>query len=110
MPTPEGITKAEIRVILDSYGEELWYDMPVKMGMGKRVVDFLICFHGFFLAIEAKRKGAQARKFQLRILDQVRRAGGGALCVDSATQLRQVLNFVAQHEVTRCGTTQITTS
>lgn len=104
--TPEGLTKKEIRAVLDSYGDELWYDMPVKMGMGKRVVDFLICFRGFFLAIEAKRKGKEARKFQVRIMDRVRRAGGGALCIDNAAQLHAVLNFVAQHEVSRCGTTQ----
>lgn len=101
--TPEGLTKKEIRAILDSYGADLWYDMPVKMGMGKRVLDFLICFRGFFLAIEAKRKGVGARKFQLRIMDDVRRAGGGALCIDNAAQLRAVLEFVAQHEVRWCG-------
>lgn len=108
--TPEGLTKKEIRAVLDSYGDELWYDMPVKFGYGKRVVDFLICFRGFFLAIEAKRKGAGARKFQVRILEQVRRAGGGALCVDNAQQLHAALNFVAQHEVRRCGTILTTRS
>lgn len=103
--TPEGLTKKDIREILDSYGDALWYDMPVKFGYGKRVVDFLICFRGMFLAIEAKRKGGKARKFQERIMNQVRLAGGGALCIDDEQQLRAVLNFVAQHEVTRCGTT-----
>lgn len=104
--TPEGITKKDAKAILDSYGEELWYDMPVKIGMGKRVVDVFVCFRGFFLAFELKRRGGTARKFQERIMDRVRRAGGGAICIDDAAQLHAVLNFVAQHEVRRCGTTQ----
>jgi len=99
--TPEGITKNEIKGLLDSYGDKLYYFMPVQMGYGRRTVDFLICFRGLFIAIEAKRRGAGARKFQLRLLDQVRGAGGTARCIDWVQELRELLRFIEMHPIDR---------
>jgi hypothetical protein len=80
--TPEGLTKKAIRKILDGYKPSLYYFMPVQAGYGKRTVDFLVCYEGNFLAIEAKRRGAKPRKIQLAILDEIRKAGGLTFVID----------------------------
>lgn len=92
--TPEGVTKDDIKALLDSYGDELYYCMPVQQGYGKRLVDFYICYRGLFIAIEAKRRGARAKKFQALILDEVRDAGGEALSVDTVEQLQELLDYI----------------
>ena len=99
MKTPEGVTKDDIKDVLKEYGDELYAFWPVQTGYGSRTVDCLICFRGLFIAVEAKRKGARARKFQERILDQVRDANGHTLCIDSADDLKELLDYIAKHRV-----------
>jgi hypothetical protein len=97
MRTPEGITKDDVKNVLKEYGDELYAFWPVQTGYGKRTVDCLVCFRGQFIAVEAKRKGARARKFQERILAQVRKAGGYATAIDNADELRNMLRDVNDH-------------
>ena len=99
MKTPEGVTKDDIKKLLESYGGELYAFWPVQTGYGSRTVDCLICFRGLFIAVEAKRKGSRARKFQERILDAVRDANGHAICIDSADELRDTLDYIAKCEI-----------
>jgi hypothetical protein len=98
MLTPEGVTKKDIVELLDSYAN-LYYMMPVQSGYGERLIDVYICFKGLFIAVEAKRRGGRARKFQQRILDRVRDANGEALCIDDVAQLKELLDFIARHDV-----------
>lgn len=75
MMESEADVKKGVRELLDSYGNQAWYFMPVPTGYGVRgVPDFIVCFRGLFLAIEAKApkvstelKGLQ-RKHQVSIL------------------------------------------
>lgn len=75
MMESEADVKKGVRKLLDSYGASVWYFMPVPTGYGVRgVPDFIVCFRGRFLAIEAKRpdvstelKGLQ-RDHQVAIL------------------------------------------
>jgi hypothetical protein len=94
--TPEGITKQDIKDVLKEYGVELYAFWPVQTGYGVRTVDCLVCFRGQFIAVEAKRKGTRARRFQERILAQVCAAGGRALCVDNADELKTMLAKLAK--------------
>jgi|SRR5215467_2777603 len=96
MKTPEGIVKDDIKKLLASYGDELYYFMPVQAGFGTRTVDFLICYRGLFIAVEAKRQGSRAKKFQQRILDQIRDANGEALCIDDVAQLKDLLDYISR--------------
>ncbi|HEX8838232.1 MAG TPA: hypothetical protein VF748_14920 [Candidatus Acidoferrum sp.] len=107
--TPEGLTKQEIKKLLDSYGDALYYFMPVQSGYGTRTIDFLICFRGRFIAVEAKREGARAARFQQRILDGISKAGGLAFCVDTAEELKTVFAWLTAEELktvlVECGMT-----
>lgn len=97
--TPEGLTKDEIKTLLNSYGDELYWFMPVQSGFGDRTVDFHICFRGLFIAVEAKRKKGRARNYQQRIMDQIRDAGGETLCIDKIDELKALLDYIARHEI-----------
>ena len=55
--TPEHKIKQQIKAILDKYGDDIYWYMPVPTGYGKRTLDFLGCAWGIFFAIEAKRSG-----------------------------------------------------
>lgn len=75
--TPEGKVKDEVKDFLDSLGEACWWYMPVPMGYGKvGVQDFLICYKGFFLAPETKKKGGKSEPWQEREQLAVNKAGG----------------------------------
>ena len=54
--TPEGKVKQQIKAILDAY--DVYYFMPHGGMFGNiGVPDFICCYHGIFLGIEAKAKG-----------------------------------------------------
>lgn len=87
--TPEGCVKRDIKKFLTGRG--VYFTMPVQTGFGKRTVDFLVCWGGKFVAVEAKRAGARAKRYQEIILQDVRNSGGAAICVDDAQQLEAFL-------------------
>lgn len=86
--TPEGRVKADIKRWLKRRG--IWYYMPVQNGMGTvGVPDFVCCWGGRFLAIEAKAPGKRdlLTANQVSRINEIRRAGGMALAVDDVSQL-----------------------
>ncbi len=88
--TPEGFTKKEARAILDDLG--LYYAMPVQMGYGRRLLDFIICGpNGRFISCEAKRKGAKPKAFQEKIVREIRQKGGIAFVWDREEDFRAQL-------------------
>jgi len=89
--TPEGEVKAEIKKVLASYGDELYSFWPVQTGYGVRTIDCIVCYRGRFIAIEVKRKGMRARRFQERILDQISKAGGSAIDLNNVAALQDML-------------------
>jgi hypothetical protein len=92
--TPEGAVKADIKEYLETLGDTVYYHMAVQGGYGTRTVDFLLCYKGMFIAIEAKRPGGYAKKFQQAILDAVRDAHGHAVCVDSVDQVKELFDYI----------------
>lgn len=87
--TPEGKVKKEIKAWLDV--QNVYYFMPVQTGYGRRTVDILLCWRGRFVAVEVKRPGSNAKKFQARIIDAVEKAGGTGVSVDSLDALHYFL-------------------
>lgn len=93
--TPEGKVKAQIRDLLDKYGA--YTVMPATWGFGASgVPDFLVCFQGKFIGIEAKSNKTThpLTKIQQRNLQNIAKAGGIALVVDedSITDLNNLLD------------------
>lgn len=93
--TPEGRVKVQIKRVLDDLG--IWYFMPAANGFGKvGIPDFVCCWNGDFLAIEAKAPGKMDSLTinQVRRIEEIRQAGGCAFVVDDAEYLRKALTTV----------------
>ena len=93
MATPESKVKAEIRAWLKARG--IYYAMPIGTGYGSSgVPDFLCCWNGRFLAIEAKVPGKRSNTtvLQDRQIEAIKAANGLALVVDDVKQLDELEN------------------
>lgn len=95
--TPEGRVKKHIRKVLDAAGA--YYAMPVTGGFGKSgVPDFLVCFQGRFIGIEAKAGKGTTTALQDKNLAAIVQAGGVALVVNeyNLDELSEILNATPQ--------------
>lgn len=78
MKTPEGKVKDQIKAILQEYGAHFY--MPVPTGYGLRgEPDFICCYKGRYVAIEAKASGGTLSPHQKQRLASIQFAGGIAL-------------------------------
>lgn len=77
--TPEGRVKAKVKKLLEKYN--VYYNMPVQTGMGKRTLDFLGCVGGFFFAIETKREGEDLTDYQKLTKREIEAAGGSVFVI-----------------------------
>jgi hypothetical protein len=86
--TPEGKVKAGIKSWLRARG--IWFCMPMGTGFGSSgVPDFICCWAGRFLAIEAKAPGKRSNTttMQKDQIAAIAAAGGTALVVDDVSLL-----------------------
>ena len=73
--TPEGKVKDKIKKILKAHN--IYYAMPMGTGFGHAgVPDFLCCYKGKFLAIEAKAGRGTPTALQLKQLKEIEASGG----------------------------------
>ena len=86
--TPEGAVKEDIKAWLVAH--DIWFFMPVPTGRGVvGIPDFICCWNGQFLAIEAKGPKGRATPAQKGNIMDIRRAGGTALVARSAAELEE---------------------
>jgi len=90
--TPEGRVKDDIKRFLKTNG--IWYFMTSTGGFGRSgVPDFVCCWNGRFLAIEAKAPGKRNNTTDLQDdeIAAIHKAGGAAIVVDDVQQLQPLL-------------------
>ncbi len=96
--TPEGKIKSAIKAVIEGRPHHAWVYMPVPTGYGaKGVPDFIICYRGVFLAVEAKSgPGRQPTKLQLHQMKKIRFAGGIAIVIhsDNLSELVDILDKI----------------
>lgn len=93
--TPEGAVKEAVRKLFDEY--EVWYFMPATHGYGRSgVPDFIGCYQGRLIAVEAKAGNKQPTALQQREIRRIQEAGGYALVINEENlhELRALLNTV----------------
>jgi hypothetical protein len=97
--TPEAKVKKQIRAILDGYGA--YYAMPIGSGYGNSgVPDFLVCYKGWFIGIEAKAGKGKTTALQDFNLDKITKAGGLTLVINefNLQGINNLLNTVKDLE------------
>jgi hypothetical protein len=73
--TPEGKVKDKIKKILKAHN--IYFAMPMGTGYGNAgVPDFLCCYKGKFMAIEAKANGGTTTALQKKNLGEIESCGG----------------------------------
>lgn len=80
--TKEGVVKKSIKDILDEVG--VYYFMPSGNGYGRSAIpDFVGCYKGHFIAIEAKAGNLQATAIQERELTRINSHEGLGICINA---------------------------
>jgi hypothetical protein len=92
--TPEGKIKAKINKLLDHYGNRVYRYMPVPGGYGRPTIDYLVCFDGLFIGIEAKKPGEGPTERQSGTLEDIRGAGGSTFVVSNEAELQILEQFL----------------
>ena len=87
--TAEALVKKEIKRGLAARG--IWFFMPVQTGYGRRSVDFICCWQGLFLAIEAKAGENKLGRQQQATLEEIKEAGGRAVIAYSWDDVEEAL-------------------
>ena len=88
MKTPEGRVKDEIKAWLKAH--DVWFFCPVPTGRGViGIPDFICCWDGTFIAIEAKSASGRLTPAQTGTIEDIQRAGGIALVIRSAAELEE---------------------
>jgi penicillin-binding protein-related factor A (putative recombinase) len=91
--TPEGKVKISIKKILRNSGA--YFSMPFTGGYGSSgTPDFLVCYKGKFIGIEAKTRGNKPTQLQLKNLTEIEYAGGLAIVIneDNIDQLERIFS------------------
>jgi hypothetical protein len=87
--TAEALVKKEIKHGLISRG--IWFFMPVQCGYGRTAIDFICCWDGLFLAIEAKAENNKVGVRQQATLTEIKEAGGRAVVAYSWADVEEAL-------------------
>lgn len=79
--TPEKKVKAKIKKVLDKIGS--YYFMPATGGYGASgVPDFIICYRGGFIGVEAKANGGKPTALQRKHLLDITTNRGRSFIID----------------------------
>jgi hypothetical protein len=96
--TPENKVKKRVKWLLDQY-KPMYQYWPVPMGMGPSSLDCIVCYYGFFVAIETKAPGKKPTPRQEFCIDAIRAAYGSTFVVDdeaSLEKLQEHLEWIKQ--------------
>jgi len=95
MPTEEFKVKRAIKKVLDRLGA--YYHMSVQVGMGPRTLDFLICYNGRFIGLEAKAPGEKPTALQSLCMKRIQDAGGECTVIDSVDMANHLEDWLSIH-------------
>jgi hypothetical protein len=90
--TPEGKVKRAINKALEKW-KGTYVFMPVPGGYGPSSLDYLLCYHGRFIAIEAKAPGKKPSPRQRFIIKKIEEAGGITLVIDDEKKAGDLIAF-----------------
>ena len=98
--TPEKKVKNAVVKILKLY-KNLYYLYPVMGGYGAAgIPDIVVCYRGYFIAVECKAGKGKTTALQDKNLKQIRDAEGIAIVVNEENlhELQDILNVILQEE------------
>lgn len=97
----EADVKAEVKKVLKSYGDRIWWFMPVPTGFGVQgVPDFICSFAGRFVGIETKFGRNGLSKWQLQQMESIIASGAAHMVIneDNVDKLGAVVDGILAME------------
>lgn len=91
--TLEGRLKDEVKKYLDSIGAVYYMPVPA-FNMTRKMVDFLICYKGRFIALETKIHPRKVTTLQAQFICEVIEAGGIAFVAYELDQVKQLIEDI----------------
>lgn len=98
--TPEKKVKKAVVDTLKLY-KNLYYFYPVMGGYGAAgIPDIVVCYRGYFIAVECKAGKGKTTALQDKNLKQIRDAEGIAIVVneENLQELQDILNVILEEE------------
>lgn len=102
----EDDVKKAIKDVLKKYAPQLWYYMPVQNGMGVTgIPDFVVCYRGQFIGVEAKKPGRRGEANeglsgqQVRIRKYIIESGGRYFKIDDEETVEDLDYYLSQCEM-----------
>ena len=92
--TPEAKIKNKINKLLYSFGEKVYFFMPVPSGYGRSSIDYLLCVDGLFVGLEAKKPKGKPTLRQQGVLEDIRAAGGSTFVIDDDDDIEALDKFI----------------
>lgn len=80
--TPEGKVKAKVKKLLTERGAFWYMPMGTAIYSRKGIPDFLVCYKGYFIAIETKAGNNKPSKLQEHEMGNIFKALGTALVIN----------------------------
>jgi len=102
----EADVKAEVKTVLKSYGNRIWWFMPVPTGFGVQgVPDFICSFAGRFVAIETKFGSNGLSAMQVLQMNRILDTGAAHMVIHekNVDTLRAVVDGILALEATTGG-------
>ena len=99
--TPEGKVKDQVKKVLKSYGDQVWYFLPVSAGFGVHgIPDFIVCACGHFMGIECKADATKRPTTRQQfVLSSIAQAEGTTLVIhkDNIDTVRETIDHILKH-------------
>jgi hypothetical protein len=96
--TPEGKVKEEIDKYLKGI-DGMFFRKPVVTAYGPRLIDYICCYKGRFIVIEAKKPGSKPTAQQIQLLVDVYNAGGIAIVADCVEDVDHAIDIALQQDI-----------
>lgn len=82
MATPENKVKAEVKKVLEPFGDIIDGFWPVPSGYGESHLDYVGCCNGVFFCVETKAPGKKPTPRQIERSRRVKAAKGHVFIID----------------------------
>lgn len=103
----EADVKAEVKKVLNSYGRQIWWYMPVPTGFGVQgVPDFICSVRGRMVAIETKFGKNGLTKYQVKQMEEITASGAAHMVIneDNVYALKAIIDGIVTLEESNAGT------
>lgn len=106
--TPEAKVKRDVTTMLKQRGAYYFYPVAGALGARAGIPDIIVCYRGWFIAIECKAGKGKATDYQLNQIEAIQKADGIAFVVNELNigAVQDIMDDIDRYEEEVCTHTQ----